>query len=54
MHNDMQYDPIQGQGHDPFRVGNLAKTLSQRFVLSPSTFHLVYNMLKTVVKMQGK
>jgi len=20
----MQYDPIQGQGHEPFRVGNLA------------------------------
>jgi len=22
MHNCMQYDPIQGQGHKPFRVGN--------------------------------
>jgi len=22
MHNDMQYDPIQGQGHEPFKVGN--------------------------------
>jgi len=20
MHNGMQYDPIQGQGHEPFRV----------------------------------
>ena len=22
MHNGMQYDPIQGQGHEPFKVGN--------------------------------
>jgi len=24
MHDDMQYDPIQGQSHKPFKVGNLA------------------------------
>ena len=24
MHDGMQYDPIQGQGHKPFKVGNLA------------------------------
>ena len=24
MHNGMQYDPIQGQGHEPFKVGNSA------------------------------
>jgi len=24
MHDGMQYDPIQGQGHDPFKVGNSA------------------------------
>jgi len=24
MHDDMQYDPIQGQGHEPFKVGNPA------------------------------
>jgi len=24
MHDGIQYDPIQGQGHDPFKVGNLA------------------------------
>jgi len=24
MHDDMQYDPIQGQGHKPFKVGNPA------------------------------
>jgi len=23
MHNGMQYDTIQGQDHEPFRVGNL-------------------------------
>jgi len=22
MHDGMQYDPIQGQGHDPLKVGN--------------------------------
>jgi len=22
MHDDMQYDPIQGQGHEPLKVGN--------------------------------
>jgi len=24
MHDDMQYDPIQGQGHEPFKVGKPA------------------------------
>jgi len=24
MHNGMQYDPIQGQGHEPVKVGNPA------------------------------
>jgi len=24
MHDGMQYDPIQGQGHEPFKVVNLA------------------------------
>jgi len=24
MHDGMQYDPIQGQGHEPFKVGFLA------------------------------
>jgi len=24
MHDGMQYDPIQGQGHEFFKVGNLA------------------------------
>jgi len=23
MHDGMQYDLIQGQGHEPFKVGNL-------------------------------
>jgi len=22
MHDSMQYDPIQDQGHEPFKVGN--------------------------------
>jgi len=24
MHDGMQYDPIQGQGHEPLKVGNPA------------------------------
>jgi len=24
MHDGMQYDPIQGQGHEPFKIGNPA------------------------------
>jgi len=28
MHDGMQYDPIQGQGHQPFKVGNPAIQLS--------------------------
>jgi len=24
MHDSMQYDPIQGQGHEPLKVGNSA------------------------------
>jgi len=24
MHNSMQYDQIQGQGHEPLKVGNSA------------------------------
>jgi len=24
MHDVMQYDPIQGQGHEPLKVGNSA------------------------------
>jgi len=28
MHDGMQYDPIQGQGHRPFKVGNLSWQLT--------------------------
>jgi len=24
MHDGMQYDPIQGQGHEPLKIGNSA------------------------------
>jgi len=24
MYDGMQYDPMQGQGHEPFKVGNLS------------------------------
>jgi len=31
MHHGMQYDPIQGQGHEPLKVGNSA--ISKGYVL---------------------
>ena len=31
MHDGMQYDPIQGQGHEPLKVGNLA--IFKRYLL---------------------
>ena len=34
MHDGMQYDPIQGQGHEPFKIGNSA--LFKSYLL-PST-----------------
>jgi len=41
MHNGMQYEPIQGkgQGHEPLKVGNLAKSEIRPFsraIFSPS------------------
>jgi len=33
MHNGMQYDLIQGQGHEPFRIGNPAIFKSYVFYL---------------------
>ena len=34
MHDGMQYDPIQGQGHKPLKVGNSAilKAISSPFI----------------------
>jgi len=31
MHDGMQYDLIQGQGHEPFKVGNPATSNSYLF-----------------------
>ena len=31
MHDSMQYDAIQGQGHEPLQVGNL--TIFKRYLL---------------------
>jgi len=35
MHDGMQYDPIQGQGHEPLKVGNSAfsKVISSPFIM---------------------
>jgi len=30
MYNGMQYDPIQGQGHEPLKVGNPSSFKSYR------------------------
>jgi len=35
MHDGMQYDPIQGQGHEPFKVGNSAIFKIQRLSTPP-------------------
>jgi len=35
MHDSTQYDPIQGQGHEPLKVGNL--TILEGYLL------LIYN-----------
>jgi len=31
MHDGMQYDPIQGQGHEPLKIGNSA--IFKRYLL---------------------
>jgi len=31
MHDNMQYDPIQGQGHEPLKVGN--PSIFKRYLL---------------------
>jgi len=31
MHDGMQYDPIQGQGHEPLKVGN--PSIFKRYLL---------------------
>jgi len=33
MHDGMQHDPIQGQGHEPLKVGNL--TIFECYLLPP-------------------
>ena len=34
MHDGMQYDPIQGQGHEPLKVGNPAVFKSYHLISS--------------------
>jgi len=33
MHDGTQYNPIQGQGHEPYKVGNLAIFISYEYLL---------------------
>jgi len=35
MHDGMQYDPIQGQGHEPSKVGNSATFKCYLAISSP-------------------
>jgi len=41
MHDGMQYDLIQGQGHEPLKVGNLA--IFKSFLLSHLQWRLANN-----------
>jgi len=46
MHDGMQYDPIQGQGHEPVKVGNPAifkKYLLRHFQWELATGHCFLN-----------
>jgi len=45
MHGGMQYDSIQGQGHKPFKVGNLAvfKSCLRHLQWELATDHLFLN-----------
>jgi len=47
MHDGMQYDPIQGQGHELLKVGNLA--ILQR--LSPPSFIMGAGKLPRILKL---
>jgi len=47
MHDGMQYDPMQGQGHEPFRVGNpaiLTALFTMRAANWPLNLKLVHNV----------
>ena len=41
MHDGMQYDPIQGQGHESFKVGNAA--IFRRYLLRHLQWELATN-----------
>jgi len=46
MHDGMQFDLIQGQGHEPFKVGNLAifkSYLLRHLQLELATDHGFFN-----------
>jgi len=46
MHDGMQYDPIQGQGHEPFKIGNPAvfKSYLCHLQCELSTDHGFFNL----------
>jgi len=46
MHNGMRYDPIQGQGHRPFKFGNpdiFESYFRRRLLWELATDHLFLN-----------
>jgi len=62
MHDGMQYDPIEGQGHEPFIVGNLAifnsyffyfQKLSRPSVSYGANFRLFFDPLLQMFEMQS-
>jgi len=43
MHDSMQYDQIQGQGHEPFKVWKLAVFLSAPFTMGAGNWLPFFN-----------
>ena len=43
MHDGMQYDPIQGQGHEPLKVGN--PSIFKRYLLRHLQWELATDLL---------
>jgi len=39
MHDGMQYDPIQGQGHKPLKVGHFERLSPPPFVIGLANDH---------------
>jgi len=47
MHDSMQYDSIQGQDHDPFKVGNSAVSTAISSAIYIGNWQLITDALTT-------